>query len=251
MQAKTDAVRAKVAECIAIAERKFGNKMPNVQVRFDLRGRAAGVAGKQYGNFFLRFNVVHMNLGGKTWDHIINDTVAHEVAHLACFQAPTLGRNHDAGWQRVCIALGGNGQRCYSENDAPEAIAANKPYVYTTTNGATVRVSSAIHSRIQKGKSYRVRGGQGCISNECQYSYMDAAGIAASKKQVVDTPAAVSNKGIAKADLIRLQIAQGKSEAECVGYGVSILGMSRALAKTYYRNNVGKFSQVVDIVGVW
>jgi len=123
MQAQIEAIRARVQQCIALAEDKFTIKMPKVDVRFDLTGRAAGMACMRYGQFSLRFNKNHIKLGGKTFEHLLNDTVPHEVAHTVCQAFPRMGRNHDAGWKRVCIALGGNGSRCYSEEDAPEAVA--------------------------------------------------------------------------------------------------------------------------------
>ena len=37
----------------------------------------------------------------------IKDTIIHEIAH-----ALTKGHGHDRVWQRKCLELGGNGQRC-------------------------------------------------------------------------------------------------------------------------------------------
>ena len=81
MQQQQQQIRDRVAQCIALAEQKFGISMPTVDVRFDLRGRAAGMACMRGNQFFLRFNVGHMKLGGKTWEHLLNETVPHEVAH--------------------------------------------------------------------------------------------------------------------------------------------------------------------------
>lgn len=171
MQSKIDAIKAKVAQCIALAEKTYGIKMPTVQIRFDLKGRAAGQAGMRYGAFFLRFNITHMSLGGQTWEHLLNDTVPHEVAHTVCQAFPKFGRNHNDGWKRVCVLLGGNGRRCYSENDAPEAMSVIRPYVYVTTQGHTVRVTKVIHNKIQtRGVSYSYRDGKGSINRECAYS---------------------------------------------------------------------------------
>jgi len=41
----------------------------------------------------------------------IKDTIIHEIAH-----ALTRGHNHDYVWQRKCIELGGDGQRCGGSN---------------------------------------------------------------------------------------------------------------------------------------
>jgi len=257
MQTKIAAVKAKVQECIALAEAKFKITMPKVDVRFDLTGRAAGIAGWRGNSYYLRFNVKHMQLGGQTWEHLLNDTVPHEVAHTVCQSNPQFGRNHDAGWKRVCIALGGNGKRCYSEDDAPEAIAAARPYVYVTTNGHEVRVTKVIHSKIQKGHSYSFKGGKGNVNRSCQYSYMTAPAVAATKKPVVvnDTlvlgtkkvsvplKTTVAKKG-SNADAIRARIAlakaQGDMQHDVVLYGVQVLGMTKALATTYVKNNWSK-----------
>ena len=251
MQAQMQAIRDKVQDCIARAEKTFGVKMPQVQIRFDLTGRAAGMAGMRYGSFYLRFNIKHMQLGGKTWDHLLNDTVPHEVAHTVCQAFPKFGRNHDAGWKRVCIALGGNGSRCYSEEDAPEAVAAQRPYVYITTNGNEVRVTKVIHSKIQKGASYTFRNGKGQVNRQCQFNYMTAPAVAASKKPVVVdvTPKAPVARPAAKgskADQLRAYLKQAKADVgseafeKTVRWAVATLGMSASLARTYVKNNWNK-----------
>lgn len=38
----------------------------------------------------------------------VRDTVLHEIAH-----ALTPGHGHDGVWQRKCLSIGGNGQRCH------------------------------------------------------------------------------------------------------------------------------------------
>lgn len=250
MQEKMKQVEAKVAECIKLAEKTFGIKMPKVDVRFDLRGRAAGIAGcmNRFGSnptYYLRFNREHMALGGKSWDHIINDTVPHEVAHTVCQAHFRLGKNHNSGWKAVCFALGGNGQRCYSDADAPEAIAKAKPYVYITTAGREVRVSPTVHKKIQRGASYRYRGGLGTVSSACEYKHSTTPTVSKPVEKATKpatktvTKKTVSNNG-SKADQIRAKIKLGWSFDEVVDFGVNELGMKRTLAKTYTTNNWNK-----------
>jgi predicted SprT family Zn-dependent metalloprotease len=249
MQSKIQAVRNKVNECINDAERTFGITMPKVDVRFDLTGRAAGVAGMRYGVFYLRFNVNHMSLGGQTWEHLLNDTVPHEVAHTVCQAFPKFGRSHNDGWKRVCLALGGNGRRCYSAEDAPEAVAKQRPFTYTSTSGAAVAVSPIIHRKIQNGASYRYRG-MGIVSKMCSYSTTTAQSVV--KKVAAPTVPAVAKVaverhvpagGMSNASLIRAYLAKAKadfgSEAEekTVQFAIGALGMKAALARTYVRNN--------------
>jgi SprT protein len=261
MQQQIEQIRAKVQQCIKLAEDKFGITMPKVDVRFDLTGRAAGMAGMRYGHFYLRFNRTHMALGGKTWEHLLNDTVPHEVAHTVCQAFPKFGRNHDAGWRRVCIALGGNGSRCYGENDAPEAVAQQRPWVYITTTGHEVRVTKVIHSKIQQGAGYIMKGGKGKLNNQCQYNYMTAPAVkAAAKPVVVNTPAPVAvaapveratvaaqwnvPAGASNAERVRGRIAVAKRNGEAadavVEWAVVTLGMKRQLAKAYVKNNWSK-----------
>ncbi len=241
MQNKIEAVEAKVQECIALAERKFCVAMPKVDVRFDLKGRDAGIAGKRGAHFYLRFNIKHMALGGKTWDHILNDVVPHEVAHTVCQSNPRVGRNHNTGWKTVCLALGGNGKRCYSAEDAPEAVAQANPYVYLSTNGSEISVTKRIHNKIQRGSAYRYRGGKGELNQQCAYNYMAAPTVTKTTKLVITetthTPRKKAMSGLSKADQIRNHIAMGYNKAECIEFGINVLGMKRTLARTYVNNN--------------
>ncbi len=240
MQTKIKAVEAKVQECIALAEKKFCIKMPEVAVRFDLTGKAAGVAGWRWGNFYLRFNIKHMALGGKTFDHILNDVVAHEVAHTVCQAHPQFGRNHDRGWKTVCLSLGGNGRRCYSSEDAPEAAIAQNPYVYISTNGSEIRVTKRLHNKIQKGSEYAYRNGKGQLNRQCAYNYMQAPTITKTKTTKLVITETTHTSKLSKADQIRNQIALGKTKEECIQFGITVLGMKRTLARTYVNNNWSK-----------
>ena len=257
MQAQMEQIKAKVAECVERANRTFNITLPNVTVRFDLKGRAAGIAMVRYGQYILRFNVNHMALGGKTWEHLLNDTVPHEVAHLVCYFNPMLGSRHDNGWKRVCIALGGNGQRCYSEEDAPEAHAAMRPYVYTTTNGTKCPVTPALHKKIQAGRTYTMRQGGGQLNRFCEYEYMGQPKVAVKTPAPVDKPLVLGTAkveiplkrpaapaGASKADLVRGRIAQAKARGEAaevvVMWAIDCLGMARSLAQTYVKNNWSK-----------
>ncbi|MCA1800535.1 MAG: SprT-like domain-containing protein, partial [Actinobacteria bacterium] len=220
------AIFAKVDECIAIAEAKFGITLPEIKVRIDLKGKSSGVASCRKQLFSntvvdceVRFNREHIAMGGATYDNLLNDTVAHEVAHIVCFAFPQLGRAHDKGWKQVCLALGGNGRRCYTEEDAPEAVAKQRPYVYTTTKGQEVRVTTRIHKKIQTGAAYIYRG-MGSINQNCSFSYASsvkpqpkAKPLTTTKTKKVRAP----KKG-SKAELIRFQISVGLTFDECVTY---------------------------------
>ncbi len=239
MQEQIQAIKRKVADCIALAERQLGIKMPQVDIRFDLRGRAAGMAGRRGNSYYLRFNTDQIRLGGKTWDHMINDTVPHEVAHTVCQAFPQYGRNHNNGWKRICRMLGGTGQRCYTEQDAPEAVAAQRPVVYISTAGHEIRVTKAIHTKIQQGRSYTVRGGLGSINRECAYQLSTTPTVTAPVSQ----PKAPNTARGTKADQLRDYLKQAKADRgsqafeETVRWAIQTLGMTASLARTYVKNN--------------
>lgn len=257
-QQRIQEVQAKVAQLIARAEQLYKIKLPAVPIRFDLTGRAAGIAGcmrnrwtGENSGFFLRFNIAHMR-SDTDWPHIINDTVPHEVAHTVCQAFPHLGKNHDAGWKRVCVALGGNGSRTYSAADAPEAAARRAPFVYITTSGARCPVTPIIHRKIQGGKVYIAKQG-GQLSRECQFSL--ASATVPAQQPAVSKPTVPVSKPVQKtvikpaatvtpragkptnSSMIRARILQARARGESpqvvMIYGVQDLGMGAALARKY------------------
>lgn len=241
LQQRIQEVKAKVAQCIAKAQALYGITLPQVTIRFDLKGRAAGIAG--YKGFerayYLRFNT-QMMTSPTDWDHLINDTVPHEVAHTVCQAFPKFGNNHNTGWKRVCMQLGGTGKRCYSTEDAPEQMARLRPFTYTTTAGHTVSVTKSIHRKIQQGQNYTARSG-GQLTSACSYSLTQTQPAREVPKTV--TPKQQSTTGASKADRVRDQIAHQKAEfgseafERVIAWAVYELGMSPALARTYVKNN--------------
>lgn len=245
-------VLAKVAECIANANRLYNITLPQPQIRFDLQGRCAGQAGVRWGSSFLRFNCDMMRNGG--WDHLLNDTVPHEVAHLVCYHKPALGRQHNWGWKSVCRALGGSGERCHNE----EVEYRGGTYYYTSTSGHVIAVSPQRHSKIQRGVGYTFQG-KGRVTRECQYSRNKPAErvvavtppAAPAPAQPVAAPTPVLRltgelrpAGGTNASQVRWRIgrakAQGEGMDEVILFAVQVLGMTRNLARAYVRNNWNK-----------
>ncbi|MCA1800818.1 MAG: SprT-like domain-containing protein, partial [Actinobacteria bacterium] len=124
-------VREVVQQCMQRAEREFHVDMSKVTVRFDLKGCAAGMAGwTPRGGYYLRLNTTMIQ--GSGYNHIVNDTIPHEVAHLVCFMMPHLGSGHNNGWKRVCRHLGGTGETYHKEE---VVYAKGRTYEYTCTQG--------------------------------------------------------------------------------------------------------------------
>ncbi len=248
-QERCQQIKAKINQLIAEYEHRHpGQKVPQIDIRFDLRGRSAGQAGRRGWNYFMRFNKDMML--NQSWDHLFNDTVPHELAHVICF-ANGSDFAHGLFWKRTCIELGGTGERCHSE---AVTYAKGKTYVYTTSTGATVNLSETKHRRVQQGAAYLFKDrSKGRLDRACSYSVLGTTTVvkpAVSTKEVpVETllPKATPWNlplGASKADQVRARIALAKSNGEgssaVVNWAVTVLGMTLALAKTYVKNNWSK-----------
>ena len=255
---RIEQVRNRCIEVINKIQNIYGIDCSDVKVSFNLRGRTAGWAGCKrtiFGgpasDFFVRFNVDM--IGGDSFGHIIDDTVPHEFAHIVCYKLPQLGRNHDQGWKNICRSLGGTAKRCHNEN---VKFARGRTYQYLTTLGILHTVSEKIHRKIQMGAGYRVRNG-GKLNNTCkwalfgqpiEYAIAESTAPTVVERPVVAPKAApvVSPKatGTSKATLvrefIRLAKRNNQDQKHVVARCMDQLGMTKALAATYVKNNWDK-----------
>ncbi len=143
-------IRTKCNEVMALATQKFHTDFTGLQIRFDLKGRAMGMAGARNGIHYVRFNM-EMIQRAKVEDQV--DVISHEIAHVVCHKNPMLGRKHDAGWQRAHISLGGTARRTH---DQAVVFAKGNTYEYTTSTGHKVRLSQIKHKRLQDGYYSRI-----------------------------------------------------------------------------------------------
>lgn len=149
----------------------YGLDLSRVVIRFDLKGRAAGQASRRSGIYYIRFN--HDMLSRDAFDHLLNETVPHEIAHIVCFINPRLGRNHDIGWYRVCVALGGSGKTTHDE----EVVhGKGNTYEYITSAGVKVRVGQKHHDYLQRGGGLTWRKGKGKVQGPCEYWIVGVSG---------------------------------------------------------------------------
>ena len=157
-------VMSKVEQLTVRARELWGPDVvpQNLKVYFDLRGRTAGQACRRNGQFYMRFNVDMMQ--NDSWDHLINNTVPHELAHIVCMWK-VWDRAHGRRWQAVCRSLGGDGERCHKEE---VRYAKGSTYLYTTSTGKTIAISQVRHRKIQRGVVYRTVDG-GKIDSTCTY----------------------------------------------------------------------------------
>lgn len=238
-------VRNEAERVLRKAEQMFGIDLSHTVIKFDLKGAAAGIASSSWmgKRLELRFNAVMINNG--SFEHIFNDTVPHEVAHLVGF---VTGRDNGHGrfWRNACIQLGGSGKTYHSEE---VVYAKGKTYEYTATCGKAIRLSQQRHNKIQqRGAVLTVRSTNGKIHAGCDYRIVGISG------QPVNTPApqqiaakkpapnaAPKLKKTSKAEQVREAIRKCKANSEgqevAVQFAVVTLGMKLTQAKRYVKEN--------------
>lgn len=155
-------LRQRVREVYALACRlypKFQDK-PVPSVGFRYKGKSVGTA-------FYAANSVTLNVGQAVQsDAIERLTVPHEIAHLVA--AHVYGeKGHGRYWRMVCIALGGDGKRCYNATERGVTVIPGRTvsqYLYRDSAGNEVWVGPVHHSRLQsRGEThnYRLRTAKG------------------------------------------------------------------------------------------
>ncbi len=129
---------------------------PDPQIRFDLRGRAAGQArfGAR-GPWVIRYNPVLLRANGEDF---LATTVPHEVAHLIAFARHGSGiRPHGTEWQAIMRHFGAAPERCHRYDVCARAgphASGSSPY-HCDCRGH--RLSSIRHHRVLAGRTYICR----------------------------------------------------------------------------------------------
>ena len=140
------AIIAKTNEVIALARKLYPGYIHGTpEIKFDIRGRSCG--GRAWGHYRLQYN---LDWYAANPTEYLNNTVTHEVAHIVA-AATGLGKGHNAGWVRICLALGGNGQRCNTHPDVKAVPKARRTveYLYRTDSGREAWVGPVHHNRLQ------------------------------------------------------------------------------------------------------
>lgn len=118
-----------------------------VILRFDLAGRPAGVALKlSTGHYVINLN---NSMIESHFDMIENDTLPHELAHVATHANNPHAQTHGKEWKSLCKLLGGTGDRCH--NLPFQSLRVHTKYMYAGDNGMKVYVGGAVHRRLQSG----------------------------------------------------------------------------------------------------
>lgn len=146
---------ARTQRLLALAERHFRCPMPPPEIRFDLRGQAAGqarIAAGQAGQ--IRYN---RQLLCDNPAEFLAQTVAHEVAHLVAYRV--FGqriRPHGREWRAVMALFGAPPQRCHRfavAQDAGRRLARHAYHCICRSHALT----SIRHNRVERGQRYYCR----------------------------------------------------------------------------------------------
>lgn len=165
---------AKCAEVLAKAHALYNVDLRHVHPTFNLRGGVAGYASRRGGHYGIRLNLDMLTRGDpEVLRDMLEDTIPHEIAHLICYARPELGRNHDAGWARVCRQLGGTGGRTHSMD---VVFGRGATYEYTTDRAKTVRIGDRHHAYIQSGRPITFLRGKGTVRPHSGYSIVGMNG---------------------------------------------------------------------------
>jgi SprT protein len=131
---------ARAREVLEEAARRYGRPdLLRTEVRLNLRGKAAGKA-------WLDGSAVAFNLKAleKAPEHVMTQTVPHEVAHLVAAKLGDTG--HGEVWKRVARELGCRGDRCHSIG-LPSARRVRK-WFYQAADGSEIGLSRKHHELV-------------------------------------------------------------------------------------------------------
>ena len=105
-------VVVEAARYITLAAKQFQQAIPVIPVRFDLKGRAAGMYKIQAGKRLLRFNPY---LFARYFDENFQNTIPHEVAHYLVDMLHGIKnvRPHGKEWKALMCQLGAEPQRTH------------------------------------------------------------------------------------------------------------------------------------------
>lgn len=139
-------------EIIRRAGRIYNHVFPMIPIRFDLKGRAAGMYRVHNNNRLIRYNPY---LFAKYFDDNIATTVPHEVAHYVVdiLYGATRVRPHGNEWQQVMLALGAEPMATgnYDLSGIPIRRQQRHSYQCACTRHS---ISTARHNKILRGKAH-------------------------------------------------------------------------------------------------
>lgn len=135
-------ITQRVSECITLANQMLGTTHPIPAIRFDIRGKTAGMALLQ--RWSLRFNPV---LLAENPQAFLDEVVPHEVSHLIVYARFGKVRPHGKEWQAVMSQVFGVAPKTTHNFD----VASVQGKTFTYHCGCDViPLSIRRHNRVQR-----------------------------------------------------------------------------------------------------
>lgn len=237
LQTRQQQVIDRCKEIFDVAARVYGLDMSRVRIGFGLTGRAAGVARSRPGAYGPEYSVDFNRemMTREAFDHVLNNTVPHELAHIACFMNPLLGKNHNSGWEAVCKKLGGTGKTRHSEKII---FGKGNTYEYITDRGHAVRIGERHHHYVQNTGALKFRHNKGSITRTSSYHIVGMRGVALA----TPIPKLAANHPAVIEDCMRASAAQALKQATItpvaaqVGHSGSKASVSREIMLSGFNN---------------
>ena len=159
-------VDAKLVECIALAQQKYGIMFEFPTVVYKRLGTKAGVAFALENRIELNQDYFH---NGHLED-MINQTAPHELAHI--ITRKVFGRQvkngrrtaHGPDWKNVmrnCFRL--DPDRCHEYSTEGVKLRNALTFEYTCAGGHSISVGKNVHHKIQSGKEYKCKKCKGKV----------------------------------------------------------------------------------------
>ncbi len=152
---------AQTRQLLIRAAEHYGISPPRVEVRFDLRGKSAGMASHGAASgMVIRYNGLLLRENGEDF---LRRTVPHEVAHLITrLVFGSRCRPHGAEWRRVMGFFGADPSRCHAYDTSRARTRTLKEFRYAC--GCRDHALTSIrHNRARRGQRYLCRSCGGTL----------------------------------------------------------------------------------------
>ncbi len=154
-QTLLETAHQRTQDLLQLAEIHFGSAIPLAEIRFDLRGKAAGmVVFPPYKKPYIRYNAMLLQ---ENQEDFLTQTLPHEVAHLV---ARTLYGNsirpHGDEWKSVMEFFAVDAVRCHSYDTHGHLARRLRRFTYAC-GCRQHHLTSIRHNRIKKGQNYHCK----------------------------------------------------------------------------------------------
>lgn len=153
----TKVFNAKIREAIKLWG--FDYEFKSAELSFRTSGRSAGKCEINYSRYTRMMNkcVIRINIGmmvasQEAWDHIVNETISHEIAHLADFLLGN-GIGHSDSWVACHRALGGSAKQYHNLEVVTKPRRPNRQYIYSV-NGSFIKLNGKQHEAAKNGRTF-------------------------------------------------------------------------------------------------